>query len=243
MCLAQANKLTIMALHRAASRRAFHDHFSDAMTLYPQVLRNRPRMMAALAAGVVFGLLFPQPLRPVVRVLIGWDVAIWLYLALMWTRMMRAHHRKVEDIAMLDDEKATTVLTVICLATVASIAAIAIELASAKGAGIGHYVVTGATMFGAWFLIPTIFTLHYARLYYLSPRDARALQFPDRDLDPDYWDFLYFSFTIAVASQTADVSLGNRSIRRAALAQSILSFYFNIAVLGLSINVAAGLLS
>ncbi|MBF3728119.1 DUF1345 domain-containing protein, partial [Burkholderia pseudomallei] len=30
---------------------------------------------------------------------------------------------------------------------------------------------------------------------------------------------------------------------RAALAQSILSFYFNMAVLGLSVNVAAGLLS
>ncbi|MGN4075079.1 DUF1345 domain-containing protein, partial [Burkholderia gladioli] len=29
---------------------------------------------------------------------------------------------------------------------------------------------------------------------------------------------------------------------RAGLAQSILSFYFNMAVLGLSINVAAGLL-
>ncbi|KHJ59858.1 DUF1345 domain-containing protein, partial [Burkholderia glumae] len=102
--------------------------------------------------------------------------------------------------------------------------------------------VTGATLFGAWFLIPTIFTLHYARLYYQSPPAARALQFPDRDLTPDYWDFLYFSFTIAVASQTSDVTLNSRAIRRAGLAQSILSFYFNMAVLGLSINVAAGLL-
>ncbi|WP_323119920.1 DUF1345 domain-containing protein [Burkholderia alba] len=217
------------------------------MTFYPQVLRNRPRMMAALLAGVLFGLLLPSPLRPIVRVLIGWDGAIWLYLVLMWLRMVRARHHQVREIAMRDDENATTVLTVICLATVASIAAIAVELVSAKnvgfGSSVGHYAVTGATMFGAWFLIPTIFTLHYARLYYLSPQEARALQFPDRNLEPDYWDFLYFSFTIAVASQTADVSLGNRSIRRAALAQSILSFYFNMAVLGLSINVAAGLLS
>jgi len=145
-----------------------------------------------------------------------------------------------------EDESATTVLTIICLATVASVAAIAVELASAKSlalrAGLEHYAVTGATLFGAWFLIPTIFTLHYARLYYQSPKEARALQFPDRDLTPDYWDFLYFSFTIAVASQTSDVTLNSRSIRRAGLAQSILSFYFNMAVLGLSINVAAGLL-
>ncbi|KVN41797.1 hypothetical protein WJ63_25625 [Burkholderia pyrrocinia] len=217
------------------------------MTLYPQVLRNRPRMMAALVAGVFGALLLPVPLRPGARALVGWDVAIWLYLAMMWIRMVSAHHHKVREIAVREDQNATTVLTVICIATVASVAAIAIELATAKNvgfrAGLGHYAVTAATLFGAWFLIPTIFTLHYARLYYGSPASERALRFPDTRIEPDYWDFLYFSFTIAVASQTADVALGGRQARRAVLSQSILSFYFNMAVLGLSINVAAGLLS
>ncbi|KVO30389.1 hypothetical protein WJ85_22005 [Burkholderia ubonensis] len=216
------------------------------MTLYPQVLRNRPRLVAAFAAGLLCALLLPLPLRPTVRALIGWDVTVWLYLALMWVRMVTAHHHQVREIAIREDENATTVLTIICFATVASVAAIAIELATAKGvgfrAGLGHYAVTAATLFGAWFLIPTIFTLQYARLYYASPASERALRFPDTKLEPDYWDFLYFSFTIAVASQTADVALGSRPARRAVLSQSILSFYFNMAVLGLSINVAAGLL-
>jgi uncharacterized membrane protein len=217
------------------------------MTIYPQVLRNRPRMVVAFVVGLLCAFAVPYPLRPTVRALIGWDCAIWLYLAMMWVRMVRAHHHGVREIAMREDENATTVLTIICVATVASIAAIAIELATAKNvgfrAGLGHYAVTASTMFGAWFLIPTIFTLHYARLYYTSPSGERVLQFPDRSLEPDYWDFLYFAFTIAVASQTSDVELASRSARRAALAQSILSFYFNLAVLGLSINVAAGLLS
>ncbi|KWF22017.1 DUF1345 domain-containing protein [Burkholderia pseudomultivorans] len=217
------------------------------MTLYPQVLRNRPRMVAAFVAGALCALLLPLPLHLSSRALIGWDCAIWLYLVLMWVRMVTAHHHQVREIAIREDENATTVLTVVCLATVASVAAIAIELATAKGVGLrvelAHYAVTAATLFGAWFLIPTIFTLHYARLYYGSPSSDRALRFPDRNLEPDYWDFLYFAFTLAVASQTADVSLASRSARRAVLAQSILSFYFNMAVLGLSINVAAGLLS
>jgi uncharacterized membrane protein len=97
-------------------------------------------------------------------------------------------------------------------------------------------------MFGAWFLIPTIFTQHYARLYYDPDAPETPLQFPDKALHPDYWDFLYFSFTIAVASQTSDVMLRSRSVRRAALAQSVLSFYFNVAVFGLCVNIAAGLL-
>jgi uncharacterized membrane protein len=216
------------------------------MTLYPQVLRNRPRMIVALGIGIIGALAVPSHMRPMVRVLAGWDLAVWSYLVLIWLHMARADEHSVREFAQRDDENAGVVLFVICLATLASIAAIVLELASAKNLGaastLAHYVLTGLTMFGAWFLIPTIFTLHYARLYYSSDPHETALLFPDRKLQPNYWDFLYFSFTIAVASQTSDVVLRSRSIRRAALAQSILSFYFNVAVLGLCVNIAAGLL-
>jgi uncharacterized membrane protein len=213
--------------------------------IYPQVLRNRPRMVAALAIGIIVAVAVPSHMRPMVRVLAAWDLTIWSYLALIWVHMAQAHEDEVREFAQRDDENAGVVLFVICLATLASIAAIVLELASAKNLGaastLAHYLLTGLTMFGAWFLIPTIFTLHYARLYYANP-DETALLFPDSKLQPNYWDFLYFSFTIAVASQTSDVVLRSRSIRRAALAQSILSFYFNVAVLGLCVNIAAGLL-
>jgi uncharacterized membrane protein len=165
---------------------------------------------------------------------------------MIWVHMAIAEEGRVREFARRDDENAGVVLMVICVATLASIAAIVMELASAKGTAgastVWHYVLTGLTMFGAWFLIPTIFTLHYARLYYDTDAKETPLLFPDRELQPDYWDFLYFSFTIAVASQTSDVVLRSRPIRRATLAQSILSFYFNVAVLGLCVNIAAGLL-
>ncbi|MCX4164059.1 MULTISPECIES: DUF1345 domain-containing protein [Paraburkholderia] len=216
------------------------------MNLYPQVLRNRPRMMIALAVGIVAALLVPSSLKPMVRVLIAWDVTVWTYLVLMWIHMAGAHHDQVREFAMRDDENAGVVLVVICVATVASIAAIILELSAAKGSSsassVLHSLLTGLTLIGAWFLIPTIFTMHYARLYYSSGTNETALQFPDSALEPNYWDFLYYSFTIAVASQTSDVVLRSRTIRRATLAQSILSFYFNVAVLGLCVNIAAGLL-
>ncbi|MFM0044998.1 DUF1345 domain-containing protein [Paraburkholderia metrosideri] len=212
---------------------------------YPQVLRNRPRMLIGLAIGLVAALTVPEHTRPMVRVLAGWDAAVWSYLVLIWVHMAAADENRVREFARRDDENAGIVLLVICVATIASIAAIVLELASAKGtAGSStawHYLLTGLTMFGAWFLIPTIFTMHYARLYYDPDTTETALLFPDRKLDPNYWDFMYFSFTIAVASQTSDVVLRSRTIRRAALAQSILSFYFNVAVLGLCVNIAAGL--
>ncbi|CAG9195654.1 Putative transmembrane protein [Paraburkholderia sabiae] len=214
------------------------------MSVYPQVLRNRPRMVTGLVVGVVMGLVLAGAhMRPMIRVLLSWDVAVWTYLALMWIEMARADHDRVREIAQREDENGVVVLAIVCLATVASIVAIVAELASSKGStGLSHYVVTAVTLIGAWFLIPTIFTLHYARLHFAAGKQETALKFPDHKLDPNYWDFLYFSFTIAVASQTSDVVLRSSEVRRATLAQSVLSFYFNVAVLGLCINMAAGLL-
>lgn len=215
------------------------------MNLYPQVLRNRPHMVIGIAVGVALAALVPAAIRPSARVLIGWDAAIWTYLVLLWFHMAFANEEAVRQNAQREDENAGTVLFLVCTATVASIVAIVLELGTTKDLGVAskvlHSLLTGLTLIGAWFLIPTIFTLHYARLYYASDPAAPALVFPDRNLTPNYWDFLYFSFTIACASQTADVGLRGRNARRAVLAQSILSFYFNVSVLGLCVNIAASM--
>ena len=215
------------------------------MNLYPQVLRYRPQLVVAIAIGIVAGLLVPATTRTSARMLIGWNLAVWTYLVLMWFHMAFATEDNVRQNARREDENAGTVLFLICTATVASIVAIVIELGATKSLGLGskvlHSLLTGTTLIGAWFMIPTIFALHYARLYYGSDPSTPALVFPDERLKPNYWDFLYFSFTIAVASQTADIGLRGRSARRGVLAQSILSFYFNVAVLGLSVNIAASM--
>jgi uncharacterized membrane protein len=69
------------------------------------------------------------------------------------------------------------------------------------------------------------------------------LTFPEPQLQPDYWDFLYFAFTISVAVQTSDVTVRSRQMRQIVLGQSVLCFFFNLAILGLSINIAASLIN
>ena len=67
--------------------------------------------------------------------------------------------------------------------------------------------------------------MHYAHLYYTNPQQEKPwLLFPDRPAEPAYSDFMYFSFTIAVASQTADVEIASSPMRRAVLMQSVVSF-------------------
>jgi uncharacterized membrane protein len=209
-------------------------------------LSNRPRIFIATALGIAVFFIAPWHLRPIQRPLLAWDIGMWAYLVLIWTRMVTASPKDVQRVAEREDEGATAVLSIITTAAIASVVAIVVELASAKGLGAAqaslNYALTGATMIGAWLLIPTIFTLEYARHYHQAGEGQPSLNFPASDEPLDYWDFMYFSFTIAVASQTSDVSVCSRRARRIALAQSILSFFFNAAVLGLCVNIAAGLL-
>ena len=91
----------------------------------------------------------------------------------------------------------------------------------------------------------TMFALHYAHEYY-SPKykeDTRALDFPDKETKPDYWDFAYFSFIIGTAAQTADVNIVSRLIRRVAMLHCIVIFFFNTTILALTINIAASIFS
>lgn len=158
---------------------------------------------------------------------------------------MRASHARVRAIAEQEDRGAVIILVVMSIAAIGSIAAIILELSTVKNLPLSyrmaHYVFTGSTIFGSWCLIATLFTFHYARIFYRSPVERRALRFPGNEENPDYWDFLYFSFTIAVAAQTSDVTVMSRSMRKIVLAQSVLCFLFNVAIIGLSINIAASL--
>ncbi|MBK4733304.1 DUF1345 domain-containing protein [Noviherbaspirillum pedocola] len=213
------------------------------MILARHLIRSRPRLSFALATGIVVTCLLPAHLGGVARGLVGWNVVVWTYLLLVGWLMGRSDHHRVRAVALQEDQTALAVLALMSLAAVASVVAIVFELASAGKLSFSqrlfHYLLTGCTVLGSWGMVATIFTFHYAVLFYKSPCEARALGFPDHEPEPNYWDFLYFSFTIAVAAQTSDISVLSRPARKAVLAQSVLAFFFNAAILGLSVNIAA----
>ncbi|SNS63073.1 Uncharacterized membrane protein [Noviherbaspirillum humi] len=209
-----------------------------------QLLRSHPRLMTSLMAGTLVGVALPGPASAIVRILAGWNVAIWAYLALMSLLVARGNEERIYRLARQEDRNAVFVLAVMSLGAMLSLAAIVVELASVKnvagGARLMHYGLTAATVIGSWLLLGTVYMFHYAHLYYRAPEGDRPLRFPDESLRPGYWDFLYFSFTIAVAAQTSDISIASTAMRKAVLAQSVLSFFFNAAIIGMSINIAAG---
>ena len=209
--------------------------------------RARPRFVYAVALGVVVGFAVPlQDSDLVMRALIGWNVASWLFLVFTWTMMIRADHGDVKRIAQRQDENAYVVLVAVSLASIMSLAAIVFELATVKSGSPAHpfhLAMTASTVVSSWFLIPTIFGLHYAHEFHLADSGDPPLVFPEKCLRPDYWDFMYFSFTIAAASQTSDVAILTRGMRKAVLAQTVMSFFFNASILALSINISASLVA
>ena len=216
------------------------------LTLH-RFVRNRIHLSLAIAIGTLVGVALPDAWQLITRLLTAWNVAVWAYLLTMGWIMMRADHNKVRMMAAKQDEGAALVLATLSVAAIISLAAIISQLSVLKHLPPDqkalHYGFTVITLLGSWFLVGTLFCFHYAHLYYGSQAEERPLQFPDREQSPDYWDFLYFSFTIAVAVQTSDVAVHTRRLRKIVLAQSILTFFFNLVILGMSINIAAGLIN
>lgn len=215
-------------------------------------LQSRPRLLTsiALAFVVTFILGFfyiPLNFSFLEKFLIAYNFFQWSYFFSLLQLILTTGHHKIREKALSQDENANFVLAFSIVASILTLVTIAFELSSAKQSfGISksiHLILPAITLLGVWSLLPTMFAIHYAHLFYLQEdNNKKPLHFPDHPTNPDYFDFLYFAANIAVASQTADVEVMSSRMRRIVTLQCILSFLFNTSVLALGINVAASLL-
>ena len=199
----------------------------------------RPRTFIAIAIGILAFFLMPHSLRLVTRLLVGWDVFVSLYLALVYIMVLRSGVAHIRRNAVLQDDGRFLILLVTALGAFASIAAIVFELGASNRSGPGLALAT-ITIALSWAAVHTAFSLHYAHEYYRGAKPG-GLQFPsgDKDDEADYWDFVYFSFVIGMTAQVSDVGITDRIIRRTATVHGIISFVFNTALVALMVNIAA----
>ena len=143
-------------------------------------LRARPRLTIAIGVGIAVALLLPGDHRAVTRFLLGWNMTVWLYLALVGVMMARADHDRLRRTALAQAEGAGTVLAAVVLAALCSMVGIIAELTAAKAPGVPHalphVLFALATVVGAWLLLPTMFALTYASHYYRTTQ-GQGLQF------------------------------------------------------------------
>jgi len=210
-----------------------------------RVVRARPRLFISLGLGVVIiaVLAVATDWRLATRLLVGWDATLALYFALVAHLMAVSDTHRIRGLAAQEDEGRVLILVLTVAAALASLVAIFAQLGSAAGAGkgdgrgLGQVVFAIATILLSWGFIHTMFALHYAHEFY--DETAGGLTFPG-EKEPDYWDFVYFAFVVGMTSQVSDVAVTARPIRRIVAAHGVISFVFNMALLALTINLAAG---
>jgi uncharacterized membrane protein len=212
-------------------------------------VRARPRFLVAAAVGIIAPVAIPGIVNPSLRAVIGWDIGVALFLVLLLTMMVGATPAVMRRRALDEDEARWAFLALMAGAAFFSLFAILGIIPEAKKAG--GWMMAGLSLLGAvtillsWLIAHGVFAVHYAHEYFyeIEHHAAPGIEFPGTDDDRgelDYWDFCYFAFVIGMTAQVSDVQVRTRHWRRMVLVHGIVSFLFNAAILGLSINLLAG---
>ncbi|MBC8420588.1 MAG: DUF1345 domain-containing protein [Desulfobacterales bacterium] len=217
---------------------------------YAGIIDPRIRIMLAIIIGFLVYFLLPHKIRFEIRLLLAWDAGVLILLFIILIMMKNTNAEQTLQRAQREEPSNIATLSFTVLICGACMVAVAFMLNDgqqwkAVSANV-HLGLCIVAIFCAWFLLHAFFALHYARMYYDEIDEEsegdykKGLEFPGGEL-VDYWDFMYYSFTIAMCYQTSDVSVTSTSMRRLTLIHSILSFVFVAVVIGLVVNVVSNL--
>jgi len=170
----------------------------------------------------------------------AFDIASALFLLLV-APLLRSKASDMRRFAKENDANRALLLGLTATVSLVVLVSVASEMASGKGDPLTTALLV-VTLVLAWLFSNSVYALHYAHLYYSADGkggDSGGITIPGCD-EPDYWDFVYFSFTLGMTFQTSDVEITSWRIRRISTGHCLAAFVFNIGVLAFSINVLGG---
>ena len=238
----------IMRKGAGTATRTRRRRWYDPMAIMQSAMM-RPRFYVAAIVGIVALFALPSSWPHMMRATVAWDLGGLVYLLFAFRLVFTCGATRIKARAARRDDSRLVILTIILLAITASFVAIAGLIVEAKlpTTPPGEKALLAAlavlTIMISWTVTQVAFALHYAHDYYRPEEGSdagRGLIFPGCE-QPDYWDFLYFSTSIGATSQTSDTSVRSRALRRLVTLHAAVSFFFNTAVLALTVNIAASL--
>ena len=176
-------------------------------------------------------------------IVLGFNLAVPIFAIALWP-LARGHSAaEMRRHAAENDANRGVVLVIATLVTLAMMLAMVAELPGAHSGNKAAIAKLVATLACGWLFSNLTFALHYAHMFYgagnTAAKDAGGFDFPGTE-EPDYWDFVYFSFTAGMSFAASDVDVTSGAVRRVVVLQCLLSFLFNIGALAFTINVLAG---
>ncbi len=199
------------------------------------------RILVSVAVGVVVALAVGNT--------VGWRFALagWVATAalyVVWTQRILVGMDAEQTCRWVTREDPTRWLAdvVILTASVASLGGVGYVVAAGSklsGGGAIEAAFVGVLTVGAsWCAVHTLYTVHYARLYYSD--EPGGINFHDPN-PPRFRDFAYLAFTIGMTFQVSDTEIGLTAIRATVLRHALLSYLLGAVVLAVTINLIAGL--
>ena len=205
-------------------------------------------LLSVLLAGVTL-FFIPGGTSFLIETMSVWIAFAFAYLFTGWLILYTRPIQEIKKEAKKDDGSKLFVFFMVLLSSIASIVIVLLLMISKSATDSEHGMFVFVSIAGillSWFMVHTLYTFHYAHMYYDDApggnnKDAEGLEFPG-DEDPDYIDFAYFSFVIGCTFQVSDVEISSRLIRRSVLWHGLISFGLNTFVVALTINLIAGLI-
>ncbi len=173
--------------------------------------------------------------------LAGWVVGAGAYV--VWTRIILGGMDAEQTCRYATREDPTRWFAdvVIVSASIASLGGVAYVVIAGSGSGpesLRSAILGILTVGASWFSVHTLYTVHYARLYYSG--QPGGINFHDPE-PPCFQDFAYVAYTVGMTYQVSDTEIGLRSIRSTVLRHAMLSYLLGAVVLAVTINLIAGL--
>jgi uncharacterized membrane protein len=217
------------------------------------LIKNLPpnlRLLLAIGAGWIVALLMPIQVDWELRVVSGWDVGILIFLLLIGYTMIDSSPEQTIAYARLRRINSGSFFALVVLTACISIFVVGVILIDTKDTPQPFRTIqiwfSLIAILCSWALTHIMFALHYAHIYYKAHDPQEPLKFMGglqitNEVYPDYLDFIYFSFTIGMTSQTSDVVVTTRPLRRLVLLHAFVSFFFYTVILGTTVNTIASL--
>lgn len=215
----------------------------------PSFMTSRHRnFYLAIALGLLVGASTLALSRDLALVL-GVNVFFLVYLVLTAIKLRKLSADHLRKYAADEDEPALFIVLVMLAA--AAVSAISLFLVVNRASGFSpELVLSIVSVVLGWFAVHTMWAIHYAFEYYLTPEEERGkkktgkvrggLVFPGGE-DPNGVAFFYFAYVIGMTAQTSDTDISSNAMRRLVLLHGVFSFFFNTVIVAAAVNIAVAL--
>ena len=196
------------------------------------------RFVSFIVLLLVGGGLLAWLWQPLKGIMAGFDLAGLVFLG-SCVPLLNDNSGQMREASKKNDANRALLLGITVTVTTVILIAVGAVISKSQSGQMLDVILIVATLIIAWLFGNVIYALHYAHMYYRPGKggrgDSGGIEFPDT-AEPDYWDFLYFSFTLGMTFQTSDCDISSRSIRRVTIGHCMAAFVFNLGVLAFTIN-------